>query len=788
MPLLRSRRSKIIVAIALVCIILVGGVFGYLTLLITNLNKAASNPALPSPSITGYLNYQGLLAYNNGQYEFPYVSVVYNAVSAGKLNAKASIFVNKPPSHLYILNFTGGCYQCGNATEAINSLISGINGYGMNWLVANTSYISPDNLSQVQNDSILVIVTGLLPSQLEDNNFSIMSSLLQRQTSILYVGLNFSSMIIPGVVPTQAPTSGVPKYLQTSTEYSRGNGGIFTFNSPTFRFSNGSRYYFATYTNVGNGSIVSFPNTLQSWPTEQEAGADMATAIWQMFWLPRYASGSTTGAYVSNGGSGAIGIPMNKTPIPYNLTLPGVLNRGYMVVVVGAAPLYAGKRTAYMYITGQPKLGSRGIVSIAPTLAPNTSGVQIGFNITSKPARPVNLSTYIEIYNQNLTSVLSVPGPSIHNFSSKSPTLIVHQNLDIGPGRYIVMLRNFSDNTEVAGGFFTIPSYVITPVNVNFTAGIYIFRIKSGGEPVSNIRYNISLDNAYPSSGVMQSGVIEYKLPAGTPQPSGPLNFTFTILGQKIGYRITHETSPFLVNSEYVEVGVVILMMIIMVVFVRAPTRDEFYVDVPNLPESKKVDIKLKAADVLSVFDKLNANYHWKYMPLSKTEMKSAIAINIKYNNIPVELTYSNVDSILDSLLVKNMVVSEDELYAPIAWMEASKHDITYLATFKKLRIYFVTHSYTFTDIDTSEEADLVATIHGTKKYVVIYSDTSRFKNIPMYPGSRTYLVFVNSDAMEDFRAKLYETSSAEAEKLKMYISADYIRLVDGNEIEKTIG
>ena len=175
-------------------------------------------------------------------------------------------------------------------------------------------------------------------------------------------------------------------------------------------------------------------------------------------------------------------------------------------------------------------------------------------------------------------------------------------------------------------------------------------------------------------------------------------------------------------------------------------------------------------------------------MPLSKAEIKAAIALNMKYNNIPVELTYRNIDALLDSLLVKKYIVNGDDLYAPASWIEASKHDIAYLATFKKLRIYFVTHNYTFTDIDASGEADIVATLHGDSRYVVIYSETSRFKNIPIYPGFKTYLAFLNSDAMEEFKSGLYNTSSENAEKLKMYISADYIRLVDADNLDRTMG
>jgi hypothetical protein len=47
--------------------------------------------------------------------------------------------------------------------------------------------------------------------------------------------------------------------------------------------------------------------------------------------------------------------------------------------------------------------------------------------------------------------------------------------------------------------------------------------------------------------------------------------------------------------------------------------------------------------------------------------------------------------------------------------------------------------------------------------------------------------VFLNSDAMEEFKGKLYNTSSDAAEKLKMYISADYIRLVDADNVGKEI-
>lgn len=788
MRLLKSKRNRYIVLALLAFVILFSAVFGYLWILVSSLHTVNNNPTLPGPTLKGYLNNQGLLSYNNGAYELPYFTVFYNTTNALQLNGESTIYVNPVPSHLYILNYSAGCFDCGNVSVAVNALLAGIKGYDMNGLYANTSFVTAGNLNQIQNGSILVIVTGLIPSSLEANNFSVMQSLLQRRTSILYVGLNFSSNLVEGVVAEPAPSVGIPRYLQSTPVKAGRASGMFAFDSPTFRLSNGTVYNYLTYENTHNGSIVVFPNTLSSWPSEQQAGSDLAKAVWQLFWLPRYAYGTATTVTIPKSGVGNIGIVLNKTNLDYNLTLPQRLNSGYMRVVLGASPLYSGKQVTYFYIKLQPQLGSGGIVSMAPVLSPNESNVKIIFNLTNAPSKPANLSTFIKIYNQSLVATgWTAQGPTVKNFSSKSQSSFFnYYNIGLGPGGYIITLTNFSNDKELAAGYFTVPNYVVTPVVLNLSAGIFAFKVTSGGLPVTNLRYNASLNNFYTENGVVQSGIIEYKLPSGAPE-GRILNFTFRMLGRSVSYIVVHTSAPVAINTQYVELGLVMVMMIIMVVFVRAPTRDEFYIDVPNLPETKKVEVKLKAAEVLSIFDKLNSNYHWKYMPLSKTEVKSAIALNMKYNNIPVELTYRNVDSILDSLLVKDYVVSADELYAPASWVESSKHDINYLATFKKLRIYFVTHSYTFTDIDISEEADMVATLHGNKRYVVIYSDTSRFKNIPIYPGFRTYLVFLNADAMEEFKGKLYNTSSDAAEKLKMYISADYIRLVDADNVGKEI-
>jgi len=171
-------------------------------------------------------------------------------------------------------------------------------------------------------------------------------------------------------------------------------------------------------------------------------------------------------------------------------------------------------------------------------------------------------------------------------------------------------------------------------------------------------------------------------------------------------------------------------------------------------------------------------------MPLSKAEIKAAITSYIKYNNIPVGLTYSNIERILDQLTVNNYLVNADNLYAPTQWETQSKHDVEYLATFKKLRLWFVTHAYIFTDVDMSDSSDIVATLHNERKYVVIFSKTSKFQRIPIYTGSKTYIAFLNAFKLDEFKTDISNTYTPEAEELKMYIAAEYVKLVDADNPE----
>ena len=457
-----------------------------------------------------------------------------------------------------------------------------------------------------------------------------------------------------------------------------------------------------------------------------------------------------------------------------------------MRIVVSANAFYPQEGTSnsvYRYIITKPSLFYNGSFGIANSIVTNET-VPLTFNIVTHSPVPINIQPHLTIYTLNSTQIYTTPLPFIHNVSNNFTFILPYQRLVLPPGQpYIIKLQSFQ-STEYSAAFFNVSPILLNLIYANVTGDQFVFAINSNRQPITNLPYSMELNGQYPSNGVIKNGSITYGVAKGTPTIIGELNFTLTVSNTKFYYITYYNPLPFGISTQYIEVGVVIVLMLVMIIFVRAPNRDEFYVDVPSLPEEKKIAISLKPKDIVGVFDRLNLSYHWKYMPLSKAEIKSAIANYIKYNNIPVGLTYSNIERLLDQLTVNNYLVTADNLYAPTQWQQQSKHDIEYLATFKKLRLWFVTHAYIFSDLDTSDHADMVATLHSERKYVIIFSKTSKFQKIPIYTGSKTYVAFLNAYRLDEFKNDLFNASTPEAEELKMYIAADYVKLIDSDNPE----
>ena len=70
----------------------------------------------------------------------------------------------------------------------------------------------------------------------------------------------------------------------------------------------------------------------------------------------------------------------------------------------------------------------------------------------------------------------------------------------------------------------------------------------------------------------------------------------------------------------------------------------------------------------------------------------------------------------------------------------------------------------------------------------MIYSDTSKFKNMPVFTDSKTYLTFLNASKLEEFKNRMYRTVNTDAEELKAYIAAGSVHLVDADNPTDLLG
>ncbi|HUY70203.1 MAG TPA: hypothetical protein VMV00_01385 [Candidatus Baltobacteraceae bacterium] len=782
--------AAIVVAIAVVGIVL------YTTSVLSAYKAQAAlsaNVITPFSTVGAHISSQNLLTYNNGAQLAPYVIVSYSVTNSTYVVANSTLFKSQIPSRIYFLNISDECFNCANTAAIEQSVISDLVHFRVINSSAPVAQISISNIGTIQPNSILVVLNGLMPSSMFANmsgrNVSTLQYLLQKGTSILYTGQDFSHVLLPGsiVVPNPNP---MPSFMATSP----GNSTLRTPNyfiaAPTFAFSSGANLGGITYVNAYNGSVVAFPDTPNTWQNSTYVGFDISKAILGLFWLQKYASGTGFQQVTvkgTNTTSGEMGVALTDINFPYSYQDVATANSGGLRTIVYAYSIVGMKLTniTYVLLYSAPHFTLNGTVGLPSKVTP-VQQVPLTMTIFSNATSGVNIQPHLTIYNTYNKTVLSEPlsATTIHgNF-----TFLKYLTLNLPAGQYVALLQSFS-GTQYGGGYFSVYPINVTQTYHNYTTQTFNFYLFSGGAPLTGIPYHVSLNGLYKANGTVQNGTISYRLPSGTPAIYGVLGFNITMpsLSQSVYYAVYNAPPIITINKQYVELGIVGVIVLLMVVLVKAPNRDEFYIDVPSLPRMQRTEIKLKPRELLAVFDKLNLYYHWKFMPLSKAELRTGIATNIRFGNMPVSLTYGNVEIVLDQMAVKGYVEGADELYAPKDWIKQSGHDIEYLATFKKMRIYLVTHAYVFTDIDSSNLADIVATLHGERKYIAIHSKTSKFQKLPIYANSKTYLVFLNSYALDQFREGMNSSMTKEAEELKIYISTGYVKLIDADNPDEML-
>jgi hypothetical protein len=771
--------------IAAIIAIIIVGFFAYIAISLHSLEygrtSQAAKPLIPYLSIS--LLSKSQLSYESGQYLIPYSQVSYTESNLSNVFFNSTLFKTQPPERVFILNSSGNCYECSDLSQ-VDADIGKYLGYYNLPYASSISYVNQQDLSSLPSASVLIILSGAMPLSLLSTNSNasvpLISQLLSKGIDIIYVGRNFANAT-SGSILVPVSQSSIPSYLKWNDQAQHYNDSSFYLNSSSYYLANGTRYGPLSYAYYQNGSILVFPTYLSSWKNASSAASDISKALSQLFWLPKYSSGNATIGIKANNASGIIGLPMEKTYDNYNYTSAASIPSAYAMIVGYTNKTYSiSNHSIYRYLSYTLTPNQNGSISLPASIVPGTQQSAIISVITGSQT-PVEVSPHLTIYTINMSEVEEIPLQPFN--ASGTFTFISPTQFKLPPGSYIAEIQSFY-NRLYAASLFNISPIVITLRSANYTSGAFSLFISSDAQPLSGIPYKITVNHLYPFYGNLTNGTIQYALPAGTPKLTGNVDFGISMLGRNFTYVANNSPVTITISSQYIEIAIVIIIALILVTVVRAPNRDEFYIDVPAIREQKKIQIKINSTELLSAFDKLNLYYHWRYMPLSVNEIRTAISNNIRHGSMPVSLTYSNVERLLSQMVSYGSVVAADGLYAPKTWTSASGHDIEYLATFKKLRVYFVSHAVPFNDIDLSNAADIVATINGERVYIVIHSRTSKFQKIPILENVKTYIAFLNQEKLDDFQRYVHTFTEGYAEQLRMYLSAGKISLINADSPE----
>ncbi len=742
-----------------------------------------SIPYAASPGLSTFLLSHNVLEYNSNRYLVPSVQIGYSTVNISNIYINATLYAIPPRTRVYMLDTSGSCFNCGQLTQIVSQIDADLQQYSVIQNASQVGVVGQQNITSLPGGSILIILNGVLPSYMlsqgPDGN-PIMQDLLAKGVDIIYVGRNFGNVSNGQILlPTQQPLPYFMAWGPHNPSLSYPNNPFY-FHLSTFLLAGttAKQYGPLSYLQVINGSLIIFSNYLNTWPNSSDAARDIAKTTALQFWIPRYATTSSVITPPSSASStGQVNLPLlnlNRN-FTYSTAIGTPIAYG-RVVIYSTGNFSLSNSSIYRFISYTQNFTQNGSILLPGVVGP---GVQLPTSITinTGSGTPVTISPHVTIYSINYTPVQSIP---LHPFTASGNfTQIQALSFYLPPGQYLARVEGFYGK-QYAVALFNVSQIKVNLTSENYTTNTYLFSITSGGLPVSNVNYTINVNGVFQASGTVYNGTIAYKLPQGSPVQKGA---TFYITMLSTTYTATTPTSNITIHisNDYIAIAIVGILSLVIITVVKAPNRDEFYIDVPTVREQNPTPIKIIASELVAVFDKQNVYYRWKYMPLNVEEARQAIANNIKASGMAVSLTYSNVELLLAQLSTAGFLVSADSLYAPKAWVTKSGHDIEYLATFKKLRLFFVSHAYQFNDIDGSDKADIVATIHGERVYIVIYSRTSKFQKMPIFADSRTYLAFLNADKRDEFLMYLRNSTGPSTEEIKMYTSAGQLTLIDAD-------
>lgn len=370
-------------------------------------------------------------------------------------------------------------------------------------------------------------------------------------------------------------------------------------------------------------------------------------------------------------------------------------------------------------------------------------------------------------------------------------SLTLPYDLTVSSGDYVVRAVD-SQGSVYAQSLLHASNIDIRPEVINFGSGYFTFKGIADGEPVKLRKVKIRLDGkdervldaADPKKISQDAMALEYFL--NKPFPEGNHTFEIEVAGSFVKISRVYATPKNWWDNPLYLFGFLFTGLVFFIGYLlKRPDKVYYGIDVPDFPPTSKRLIPLPKETILELFNQINRDYGWKFMPLSLKELKEGFR-KIVYFGREISIGDYNLERLLDALRASGDVVEAFNLYSLKSWAAESGKSARHLAVFRRMRDACINNAIRFTDFGERKDCDSFIAL-GEGVFVHVYEGDKNISQIlETAVKGQTLVLFASDDEKRLFEKKLTAIHPVVV-SLKMFCELGRVVLSGVEEFEPKI-
>jgi len=715
-----------------------------------------------------------------------YIFLRYSTKDSTNTTLSIDLYNDYDTKEIYLLERGASWYNAGiqdNYLDFKNSLNDDAIRKGYNFHISDLK-----ELKTVKN-SIIIIPSGRLPVELAKNGLIYN---LSKDNIVIYIGLQFDRINTEeGLINNQDCSGTVCGDLRfiskDSPSFNKRCYGIH-LDEPEYVVSRVSVtqpkvemiYGCISEVPFENGNLILIPEALDyGWDSGNDCASDVIKLIDESAWHKpissvKYIINETSGEQTFF--SGTFDKNIRSVYAKVRLSMKNLQHDSQKIAITQINQIPLGTITVNPYQTIPFKFSNREIE------------LEIS---TNEPGPSRQIKPFAQLKKNNV--VLPEKKQLLEMNTKEYPNSIPAQLAINEPGEYIIEI---TDGISIfASGYAKISDIRISSDEKDYRRGNFRFSFKDElGNPVIISHVRVYFNDKFIQEFKKTSSV-SFK---GLSVSPGEQEFKFDFGGGnvKLYSDVYTPPNPFVdIITKPINMVLLIITVIAVVIAlgIKRKERPVFSLDIPDFPPLAFRKIYIKPEEVMEIFEQVNHDYSWRYMPLSLEEIKKGF---LKYIHRGENLVIGeyNLQILLDRMIDKGYVKERKGYYLLSRWEDKSKKSAKFLVIYRQLRNIFVDNTIKFTKLGVSKDSDLEITTSGEHMHIFIYDNNLKEifdKIVKLISYGNILIIFDNESDKQRFLDEItspsksliwfkLEIESGEIIPLSIDELVDYITTIKG--------